>query len=214
MAACFAAGGEPWPHIALPLAMLGAGAALHLLAKGYLVRRARVTREGPYRWVRHPFYLANLLLEPGLLLYAGAWWALPVYAALAVAAYGATLREEEGDLEVVHGDAWRDYAARTPALIPFRPPGPRGDGPGFSLRNLLYEREIPRLLRLLSIPLALTWWSRYLAQPEPFSERPLFPPPADEGAMLVVGFISAQVLSWILAALMRAPRLDGTPRRG
>lgn len=198
--------------MALPLGLIGAGAVLHLLSKGYLVRRARVTREGPYRWVRHPFYLANLLLEPGLLLFAGAWWAVPIYFAVAHFAYRATMAEEESDLAAMHGEAWTEYAARTPQLIPWRGPGPAGGGPGFSLRNLLYEREIPRLVRLLSLPLGLAWWHRFVHQAEPSMEN-LFPAPADASAMLFVGFVSAQILSWLIEALLRAPRLDGTPKR-
>ena len=40
----------------------------------------------------------NLLIEPGLLLFAGAWYAVPVYLAVAAVAYRATIREEEADL--------------------------------------------------------------------------------------------------------------------
>lgn len=214
---CFAVGGEPWPHPALPLALIGLGGILHLASKGYLVRRARVTREGPYRWVRHPFYLANLLLENGLLLFAGAWWLVPVYMAIAHFAYNAAMDEEESDLASVHGDAWRDYAARVPRLLPWRGPGPRGDGSGFSLGNLFYEREVPRLMRLLSLPLGLAWWAAFRAQEGPLLEGlpdNLFPAPADRSALLLVAFVGAQVASWLLGALLAAPRLDGSPRFG
>jgi hypothetical protein len=213
IATAFVPGGAPFPHPAVPLAMIGLGALLHLASKGYLVRRARVTREGPYRWVRHPFYLSNLLLEPGLLLFAGAWWAVPVYLVIAHFAYNATMDEEEADLAAVHGDAWTAYARRVPRLVPWRGPAPRGDGPGFSLRSLLYEREIPRLVRLVSLPLGLSWWHAWRALPEPWSDRALLPPPADGSAMLLTGFVGAQVLSWLLAALLVAPRLDGSKRK-
>jgi len=215
VAACFVVGGAPWPRIEVPLALVAAGGLLHLLAKGYLVRRTRVTREGPYRWVRHPFYLANLLLETGLLLYAGAWFVAPVYLLLAHLAYGAAIAEEEADLAAVHGEAWREYAARVPRLLPWRGPCPRGEGPGFSLMNLFYEREIPRLLRLLSLPLGLAWWHAFRSQEGPLlAGLPdnLLPPPSDFHARLLIAFVGVQVSSWFLGALLAAPRLDGKPR--
>jgi hypothetical protein len=192
--------------------MIAAGGALHFAAKGWLVRRAVVVRRGPYRWVRHPFYLGNLLLESGLLLFAGAWWALPLYAAAAAWAYRTTLAEEETDLAALHGAAWTEYAARVPRLLPIRGPCPAGEGPGFSLRNLVYEREIPRLLRLLSLPLGLAWWHAFRAQAGPLLDRALLPAPADRSAKLLVLFLGIQALSWFLGMLLAAPRLDGTPR--
>jgi hypothetical protein len=192
------------------VALVGLGGLLHLLAKGYLVRRKRITREGPYRWVRHPFYLANLLLETGLLLFAGAWWAVPAYLALAHFAYGAAMDEEEADLAAVHGEAWREYAARVPRLLPLRGPCARGDGPGFSLLNLFYEREIPRLMRLLSLPFGLHWWRAWLAQPGPYADRSLLPDYLAD--LCIVVFVGVQLSSWFLAALLRAPRFDGRPR--
>lgn len=212
IAACFAFGGAPWPRIEVPLALVAAGGLLHLLSKGYLVRRARVTREGPYRWMRHPFYAANLLLETGLLLFAGAWQAVPVYLLLAHFAYRAAMEEEETDLAALHGAAWTSYAARVPRLLPWRGPCPRGDGPGFTFRNLLYEREIPRLMRLLSLPLGLHWWHAFRAQEGPLLEHAFLPDPPDLHARVLVAFVGVQVASWFLAALLRAPRLDGSPR--
>ncbi|NUN52073.1 MAG: isoprenylcysteine carboxylmethyltransferase family protein, partial [Planctomycetaceae bacterium] len=212
IAACFVLASSPWPRIEVPLALIAAGGLLHLLSKGYLVRRSRVTREGPYRWVRHPFYLANVLLESGLLLLAGSWQAVAVYLLVAHFAYGAAMEEEESDLAAVHGEEWTSYAARTPRLLPWRLPGPRGGGPGFSIRNLIYEREIPRLMRLLSLPLGLLWWQAFLAQGGPPGDRPLLPPPSDRSAMLLVGFLGVQAASWFTALLLRAPRLDGSAR--
>lgn len=210
IATCFVLPGAAWPRVEVPLALIGLGGLLHFLAKGYLVRRKRITREGPYRWVRHPFYLANLLLETGLLLFAGAWWAVPVYLLVAHFAYNATMDEEESDLAAVHGEAWREYAAAVPRILPHRGPCPRGDGPGFSFLNLVYEREIPRLMRLLSLPLGITWWRAWLALEGPYQDRTLLPDALS--AKCFVLFVGLQLSSWFLAALLRAPRMDGRPR--
>jgi hypothetical protein len=196
----------------LPVSLIAAGGLLHFLAKGYLARRREVTRRGPYRWVRHPFYLGNLLLENGLLLFAGAWWAVPVYMAVAHFAYNAAMDEEEADLAALHGDAWKEYAARVPRLVPFRGPCPRAPGKGFSFINLVYEREIPRLLRLLSLPLGLYWWQAFRAGPGPFLDHPLLPEPSALHAKLLILFVGIQLSSWCVAWMLGVRRPDGTPR--
>ncbi len=158
--------------------------------------------------MRHPFYLANLLLEIGLLLFAGAWWAVPVYLAVAHVAYNATMDEEEADLAGLHGERWREYADRVPRLVPRRAPCPPAPGPGFSLLNLVYEREIPRLMRLLSLPLGLSWWHEFRGVPGPVLERAISP----LSARFLILFAGIQLSSWFVAALINARRLDGKPR--
>jgi protein-S-isoprenylcysteine O-methyltransferase Ste14 len=45
-----------------------------------------VVTSGPYRWVRHPAYLANIVLWPCSALALGSWWAM-VPAGVIVALY-------------------------------------------------------------------------------------------------------------------------------
>ena len=42
IAACFVAGGAPWPRIEVPVALIAAGGLFHLVSKGYLARRVRI----------------------------------------------------------------------------------------------------------------------------------------------------------------------------
>lgn len=74
---------------------------------------------GPYRWVRHPMYLASLLLIWGYpsptadrLLFSGLWSLWVVVGA----------RFEEGDLVQVFGQQYRAYQRRVPMLLPHRRP--------------------------------------------------------------------------------------------
>lgn len=71
---------------------------------------------GPYRWIRHPMYLAVLLVTGafawgGDAVQAGLWLALA-----AVLAAKAT-REEKG-MAAMHA-GWDDYRRRTAAIVPF-----------------------------------------------------------------------------------------------
>lgn len=79
---------------------------------------------GPYRWVRHPLYLAFLvatwatpLLTPDRLLFNVLWTVWIVV--------GCVL--EERDLVARYGDAYRAYRRHTPMLLPWRRPASPSD---------------------------------------------------------------------------------------
>ena len=73
---------------------------------------------GPFRWVRNPLYIGNLLLWIGFTVSARLLWWLPLIVALLAFEYQAIVRWEEGLLESQLGDAYREYAARVPRWLP------------------------------------------------------------------------------------------------
>jgi len=139
--------------IALGVPFLLAGIALHLWAKGCLHQNREVTTAGPYRFVRHPFYLGNAFLDIGIVLMSG-WWLLQVaFPFWWLAVYIPTMRREEAAMTDLFGDAYRAYAARVGLLIPLGRPLPR-QTTGFSWRNPnILGTEVPRVLKFLSYPL-------------------------------------------------------------
>ncbi|MDA3913875.1 isoprenylcysteine carboxylmethyltransferase family protein [Oleiagrimonas sp.] len=73
---------------------------------------------GMYSVVRHPLYLANTLIVTGFVVAVGSIWFFVMFQ-LAHALYiERVMAAEERFLKQMHGDAWKDWAARTPALIP------------------------------------------------------------------------------------------------
>jgi protein-S-isoprenylcysteine O-methyltransferase Ste14 len=119
------------------LMMVGAGVALVQKATVDLARHGdgtpapqapakRLVTAGSYAWCRHPMFLgydlaawgvALLLASPGMLLVS-----LPLMLFLQLR----FLHREEIVLEKLFQQAWRDYRARVPLLVP-RPPACRGD---------------------------------------------------------------------------------------
>ena len=139
--------------IALGTPFLLAGIALHLWAKGCLHQNREVTSAGPYRFVRHPFYLANALLDLGIAIMSG-WWplqlALPVWW---LTVYLPVMEREEAVMTALFGAAYAAYRSKVPLVFPYRRPLPRQPG-GFSWANPnLLRTEVPRALRFLSYPL-------------------------------------------------------------
>jgi len=73
---------------------------------------------GPYRIARHPIYLGMLMMFVGNAIGLGQWRTI-LALALFLAAIVPKLRKEERWMEEHFGDAYRGYAHRTAALVPF-----------------------------------------------------------------------------------------------
>ncbi|MGH7894018.1 MAG: methyltransferase family protein [Candidatus Binatia bacterium] len=79
--------------------------------------QGRLVTDGPYRFVRHPIYLGQLLIAVGAPLTLGCRYALAVSCAAAVVLF-VRARFEEDALARAYPE-YRGYAARTWRLVPF-----------------------------------------------------------------------------------------------
>jgi hypothetical protein len=154
--------------VGVPLFLLGI--AMHLWAKGCLHQEREVTTSGPYRYVRHPFYLGNLLLDGATVLMSGSALLLIIFPFWWAAVYLPVMQREEATMADLFGDQYRAYARRVPLLFPIARPIPAGSG--FSWRNPnILAVEVPRVLRFLSYPflyvLAYEWRKSGWAFPPP-----------------------------------------------
>ena len=76
--------------------------------------------EGPFGWSRNPIYVANTLLVTGMgLLFGSAWLVIAAFVA-AFLTQKLAIEREEGHLAARFGQAWTEYAARTPRWLFFR----------------------------------------------------------------------------------------------
>jgi protein-S-isoprenylcysteine O-methyltransferase Ste14 len=123
-----------WASMALPVWVRWAGTGLIVMASGLLVWTFRslgpnltdtvVTRRthtlvlhGPYRWIRHPFYVSVALLMAAISLIAANWFLLLIGAVT----FGLLVRRtriEEENLLARFGDRYRTYLARTERFLP------------------------------------------------------------------------------------------------
>jgi hypothetical protein len=127
------------------------GCGLHFWSKGTLVRNWMVTTSGPYNIVRHPFYLANFLIDMGICFFSGNIYLIAAYVPAYLLTYIPTIRKEEQFLREQHGTAYDEYAARVSMLVPSRI---NSIHPlDFSWENIEREHEMVRLMRILAIPL-------------------------------------------------------------
>ena len=78
----------------------------------------RLVTSGPYRWLRHPTYLATSIALLGLALALRSPWGIASTLVLFLPAAISRARLEERALAGRFGPAWDDYVARTGSLLP------------------------------------------------------------------------------------------------
>lgn len=123
-----------WSQVSLPSWLRWSGVALGVTAAALLIWVFRsldtnltdtvVTRaahtlvtSGPYRWVRHPFYVATALALTADSLVTANWF-LAVTGALVVGLLVLRTRTEEEKLLERFGDDYRTYMDRTGRFLP------------------------------------------------------------------------------------------------
>ena len=77
-----------------------------------------LVRNGLYARVRHPIYLGMLLFLLGLAAAVGHWIEIIIAIPVFLAGTAIRTRIEDGLLEQIFGDTFRDYRSSTPALFP------------------------------------------------------------------------------------------------
>ena len=108
------------PFHMLSIVFIGGG--FWLLASAWkvlyqAVQRNELATTGPYARIRHPQYVAFVLVMFGFLLQWPTLITLLIFPLL-LWVYARLARAEEQDVEARFGERWREYAARTPRFIP------------------------------------------------------------------------------------------------
>jgi hypothetical protein len=184
------------------LPLLLAGLVLQVYAKGCLQQDQVVAQGGAYRFVRHPFYAANLLVDEGIAVMSG--W-IPLMLALPVwwlAVYLPVMRREERDLGRLFPESYPAYRKQVSMLIPLHSPL-RKTEVGFSWRNpnIVSDTVLPRALRTASLPLLFL-----LSRPLRAHGLHLFQEPSGIMSLSVAILVSAYGLSWELARHLKYRR--------
>jgi protein-S-isoprenylcysteine O-methyltransferase Ste14 len=79
---------------------------------------SRLVRNGPYRFVRHPFYTSYLLVWFAGPIASGTWWMLATTVVMAAVYYRAARIEERKFIVSDLANAYADYRSRTGMFIP------------------------------------------------------------------------------------------------
>jgi len=144
-------------------ALLAIGGVLALVglmvrasAAGVIMKEKELATSGIYAYTRNPLYLGSFLLGLGVTVAGGQWIFVALFAAFFLTVYGRTMRGEAELLEGLFGDAYRDYAANVPLLLPrataYRPShGSEGRAPGFDLERWRDNKEYEALMGAVAV---------------------------------------------------------------
>jgi hypothetical protein len=130
------------------------GLIIHFISKGFLYRNLQLAVKGPYSFVRHPFYVANFFLDAGLIFMAGYPVVVIFYISLYWFCYNNVILNEEKELINIYGEEYKKYMNAVPRYFPKVTPYINDWYKGFKWGNILREREISRLLRLVTYPIS------------------------------------------------------------
>ena len=79
----------------------------------------RLITDGPYRWVRHPFYLGYIIGSLAPVVAIGHWLMPLLSIAVMAITVSAAFREERVWLASPRAEAYREYRRRTGMFLPF-----------------------------------------------------------------------------------------------
>ncbi len=133
------------------------GESLRIWTAGYGYRAGAFTLNGPYRFVRHPYFLGSTLLYLGVCLAGRNAWIAGIGLIMLSLGFGSEVQRNEERAAHALGPAFGAYKAKVPAffpqlLIPKISGMPKGEAGGFSLRNAVLtgrHRELDALLVML-----------------------------------------------------------------
>jgi hypothetical protein len=143
-------------NIIVGFSLLAIGCFLHIVAKGILIRNVVLCNEGIYGIVRHPYYLANYVIDTSFCVLSANLYLLLLYPFLFFWAYGPTLRKEEEYLATQHGDAFMKDSFEIPQVFPDSGSlvGLRRIFESFSVKRVTVK-EYSRIAQFLSMSFAI-----------------------------------------------------------
>jgi hypothetical protein len=102
----------------LGFGLLSLGCFLHFVSKGILIRNVVLCNKGIYRVLRHPYYLANYLIDSSFCLLSGNLFLAVFYPFAFFWVYGPTIRSEERVLLARHGESFVTDSVEIPQVFP------------------------------------------------------------------------------------------------
>jgi len=143
------------PLVAVGILAILCGLVIRAWAAGTLRKQKQLATTGPYAWVRHPLYLGSFLMMAGFAAVAFHPFSLLIICVPLVWMYWHTIRSEERQMTKLFPIEWPAYAARVPALVPYRPVWPQFTGWSWAqwLRNSEHQAWIGSAAALAGLKL-------------------------------------------------------------
>lgn len=132
------------------------GWSINIITYGVLRKKKVLATQGPYAFVRNPFYIGIFIADFGMCISANPLditvaVITTVYFILQSLSYRSQILREEKDLSGLFGDEYSQYCRRTPRLIPSIRAGLKHGGfsLNWSLETTLHNRVLSRAFGVL-----------------------------------------------------------------
>jgi len=137
-----------WVRLVLSGFLMIFGCFFHYVTKGVLIRNVVLCQAGTYSIVRHPYYMANYLIDSSFCLLSGNVYLLLIYPFLFYWSYGPTIRNEESTLASLHNSEFLRYSLDVPQIFPdaYSIRSMKEVVKGFSIQRIT-RNEISRFMR-------------------------------------------------------------------
>ena len=137
--------------VAIGLGIAVAGQIFRIYAAGYIFKNKQLASTGPYALVRHPLYLGNFLILIGFTIASANLYVAAGVLVFFLVWYPAAISYEDGKLERIFEDEWREWSKDIRAIIPGRFRWADLKAPGWdTYQSLIRNGELPISLYLLS----------------------------------------------------------------
>jgi len=137
--------------VAIGLGMAVAGQIFRIYAAGYIFKNKQLASTGPYALVRHPLYLGNFLILIGFTIASANLYVAAGVLVFFLVWYPAAISYEDGKLERIFEDEWREWSKDIRAIIPGRFRWAELKAEGWdTYQSLIRNGELPISLYLLS----------------------------------------------------------------
>ncbi len=119
--------GEAWKVLCFIVALSGLAVRVLVVGRapsgtsGRITKHQKATRlntTGLYSLCRNPLYFGNFFMNFGVLLFLNSFFVLAIYTLFFWLYYERIILREEDFLEGKFGDEYREWAARTPVIVP------------------------------------------------------------------------------------------------
>jgi hypothetical protein len=128
------------------------GQLIHFISSGFLVKRDELITAGPYRFVRHPFYVGSFISDVGFSLMAlNPYVPLIYFPLFYLVVIPRRVKIEEQFLHSKFGQKYEVYRERVPRYLPSWRPHFRESQGQFSWTQINEKREVQRVLNALSL---------------------------------------------------------------
>lgn len=107
-------------RVIIGFVIAAAGQVFRIFAAGTIFKNKKLASTGAYALVRHPLYLGNILIMGGFALAAADLVVTAIIVAFFLIWYPAAIKYEDGKLERIFEDDWRNWSRGTNAVIPGR----------------------------------------------------------------------------------------------